>query len=89
VDTTLSWLASTDLNCDLVTYDIAFGTSATPPIVASGLPDPVYDPGNLLAGRTYYWYVIASDDHVSITSPTWSFTTISNSQKVFLPITRK
>ncbi len=89
LDISLSWLASTDLNCDPVTYDIAFGTSTTPPIVASGLSDPVYDPGNLLAGRTYYWYVIASDGQVSITSPTWSFTTISDSQKVFLPLTSK
>jgi uncharacterized repeat protein (TIGR01451 family) len=89
LDATLVWHASTDLNCDPVTYEIAFGTSPTPPIVASGLSDPIYEPVILLAGRTYYWYVIAHDGQASTISPTWSFTTLSIQQKVFLPLTRK
>ena len=59
--TTLSWAPSTDLNCDPITYSIAFGTTSPPDFVATGLTIPAYDPGPLLPGTTYYWSVTAHD----------------------------
>jgi hypothetical protein len=86
-NTTLSWTASTDLNCDSITYDIAFGTSPTPPVVATGLTTPSFTPGTLLPGTTYYWFVIAHDGLAETPGPTWSFTT--STLKIFLPIAIK
>jgi hypothetical protein len=86
-NTPLSWAASTDLNCDNVTYDIAFGTSPTPPVVATGLTTPNFTPGTLLPGTTYYWFVIAHDGLAETPGPTWSFTT--STLKIFLPIAIK
>lgn len=86
-NTTLAWAPSSDLNCDPVTYDLAFGTSTTPPIVATGLADPGYNPDALLPGTTYYWYVIAHDGLTQTSGPTWSFRTASELQRIFLPLT--
>lgn len=87
VSTLLTWQAS-DPNCDGLTYSVAFGTSSTPPVVASGLGAPTYNPGLLQPGTKYYWYVTASDGSVTITSPTWSFTT-GASFAIYLPLTVK
>ena len=86
-NTTLSWAPSSDLNCDPVTYELALGTSPTPPIVATGLSDPSYLPGALLPGTAYYWYVIADDGLTQTLGPTWSFRTASELQRIFLPLT--
>jgi carboxypeptidase D len=84
ITTTLSWAASTDLNCDTITYDLYFGASPTPPLLISGLQLPTADPGPLQRGVTYYWYVIARDGETQSAGPTWSFTTESN--RIFLPL---
>jgi Zinc carboxypeptidase len=88
---TLAWVASTDLNCDAITYDIAFGTSPNPPIVVTDTMNTYYDPGVLLPNTTYYWYVIAKDGLTQTPGPTWSFTThvVTILQKIFLPLTIK
>jgi hypothetical protein len=44
VSTLLGWQAS-DPNCDELTYSVALGTGSTPPIVATGLTTPSFDPG--------------------------------------------
>jgi len=87
VTTTLSWAASSDLNCDPITYDLYFGTSPTPPLVESDLTSPVYDPGALELGMYYYWYVVASDGLTQVTGPTWMFSTAGN--RIFLPLAIK
>jgi uncharacterized repeat protein (TIGR01451 family) len=79
---------STDPNCDGLTYSLAFGTGSTPPIVAEGLSTPSYGPGLLLPGTTYYWYVIVHDGTLSITSPTWSFTT-GTGFTLFMPVIQR
>lgn len=87
ITSTLSWAASTDLNCDTITYDLAFGTSPSPEIVAEGLTAPTYTPGALLPGITHFWYVIAHDGESTIIGPLWSFSTASEEQRIFLPLT--
>ena len=87
IHTTLSWAASSDLNCDAISYDVAFGTSFPPAVVATGLNNPSYDPGDLSAATTYYWQVVAHDGLVVTAGPTWSFTT--GVAKLFLPVISK
>jgi hypothetical protein len=89
LDVTLSWLASGDLNCDQVSYDLALGTSPTPPILVEGLSEASFAPMNLLNGKVYYWYVIAHDGHSYTISPTWFFITTGIQQKIFLPLASK
>ncbi len=85
ISSSLSWV-STDLNCDQVTFDIAFGPVSPPPIIAYGLTTPVYDLGVLNAGTTYYWQVIAHDGETTIIGPVWKFSTIDELNRIFLPL---
>ncbi len=83
VTVTLSWAASADLNCDALTYHVAFGTVDPPPIVADGVTGTTFDPGPLQPGVTYYWQV-AADDGITVTAgPVSSFTTAFT---VYLPV---
>ncbi len=77
VDVALSWAASSDPNGDPVSYDVYFGVEDEPPLVASSLVSPNYDPpGDLGYSTTYNWRVVAADDQGGATSgPYWSFTT--------------
>jgi hypothetical protein len=85
IDTILTWAPSSDLNCDPITYSIAFGTTSPPDYVATGLPLPAFNPGALLPGTTYYWSVTAHDGLTQTPGPIWSFTTTP--LMVFLPVT--
>jgi hypothetical protein len=78
VDTgaTLSWASGDTDPGDTVTYDIYFGTETPPPQVAAVEPLTSYDPGTMEHDTTYYWQVMARDNHGDSTSgPIWSFTT--------------
>ena len=78
VDADLSWSCS-DPDGDDLTYDVYFGTSSPPPKVASGITETTYDPGTMNADQTYYWKIVAEDEHGAETEgPIWSFTTASN-----------
>lgn len=83
--TSLAWEASSDLNCDGLTYDIAFGSSSPPPIVAEGVSTASFDPGTLQPGTTYYWQVTATDGLTETAGPLWSFTTLGGMRHFFLP----
>jgi hypothetical protein len=83
---TLSWTGG-DPDGDTLTYYLYFGESLTPPwILTTGLTS--YDPGVLAYLTTYYWKVVARDQHNNIVeSPLWSFTTwdtLPNPQNVTL-----
>lgn len=73
---TLSWMCD-DIEGDPITYDIYFGTD-NPPVtkVTSDLTGEYLIIGGLDESTTYFWRVIAKDDHSnSTTGPVWSFTT--------------
>jgi len=75
IDTNLSWTC-TDPDGDPLTYDVYFGTSSSPPIVNSGQSEITYNPGTLDFEETYYWQIVAHDDHSnSTTGDVWEFTT--------------
>jgi hypothetical protein len=92
ITTTLTWSASTDLNCDSISYSLFFGT-VNPPTTPVELSAPAYDPGQLEEGTTYYWYVVANDGLTEVSGPVWRFTTVneppSELNVIFLPMTRK
>ncbi len=75
VNTNLRWNGG-DPDGDPVTYDIYFSISYPPQQVASNHTSNVYDPGTLDFETTYYWKIVAWDNHSARTSgPIWSFTT--------------
>ncbi len=81
----LSWTGS-DPDGDPVTYDVYLGTSSTPSKVASNQTATSYDPGILDLEKTYYWKIIAWDNHSAFTEgPVWWFSTGTN-QPPFKPI---
>ena len=71
---TLSWSPGSDAR----RYDIRFGTSNPPPIVARNYSGTSYQPGTLTAGATYYWQVDSRGKANDVTpGPLWSFTTVA------------
>ena len=71
---TLSWTC-VDPDGDTIRYDFYFGTS-TPSLIQRDIDVPEYRMGGLNSGVTYYWRVVAHDDHGNTaTSPRWQFRT--------------
>ncbi len=71
----LGWTDS-DVDDNITGYDVYLGTSSSPPLVASNVPDPLFDPGPLDPMTSYYWRVVVRDAEGAETSgPEWSFTT--------------
>ncbi len=78
IDVNLNWSCS-DPDGDDLTYDIYFGSSDNPQIVSEGQADTLYNPDELDYSQTYYWKIVAKDDHDnSIEGQIWWFTTIAN-----------
>jgi YD repeat-containing protein len=77
VNADLGWTGGDPNAGDTVSYDIYLDTNNPPTtVVVSGLTSPSFDPGVLNCGTTYYWRVVAIDQHGAQTSsPVWSFTT--------------
>jgi hypothetical protein len=70
----------TDPNGDPLTYDVYLGTSNPPPLISPGQSANTYNPTEPFNyGITYYWKIVAFDDHQASTpGPVWSFTSWSN-----------
>jgi len=52
------------------------GTTSPPPLIIHNQSATSYDPGILLYQKTYYWKIVAYDNHdASATGPLWTFTT--------------
>ncbi len=76
VDTVLSW-SCIDPDGDPLTYDVYLGTTDNPGVVRRRQSETTYDPPNLRYNETYYWKIVARDDHNHSTeSPLWSFNTL-------------
>jgi hypothetical protein len=58
----LRWDASDLTGSENLAYSAHFGTSADPPLVASGLTEQFHDPGSLIPSTVYFWKVVAIDD---------------------------
>jgi len=79
VETDLSWTGGDPDPGDTVTYDVYFGTNSPPPKVADDLLETEYEPGTMEFVTTYYWKIIAQDNHGYTTSGSeWSFITREN-----------
>jgi hypothetical protein len=71
----LTWVSGDPNPHDTVTYDVYFGNTSTPVLVAANLTTATYDPGRLIYNTTYYWMVVARDNHGNQTAgPLWVFT---------------
>jgi len=76
IDADLSWTGGDPDVGDTVTYDVYFGTSASPPLASNDQSATTYDPGTLNNNTKYYWNIVATDNHAASTSgPVWDFTT--------------
>ena len=68
----ISWTAVSTAT----TYDVYFGTSASPPLVSTAQAGVSYSTGTLSAGTTYYWKVVPKNAGGSATGcSTYSFIT--------------
>lgn len=71
----LSWTC-TDPDGGLLKYDVYFGTENPPQKVSSQQTSKTYDPVLMEYNSTFYWKIVAFDNHDASTSgPIWSFTT--------------
>jgi len=79
IDSDLSWACS-DPDGDVLTYDVYFGTANPPMILVSDdLVEPALSLDTLEYGTTYYWKVIAADNHgAEAQGPVWQFSTQAN-----------
>lgn len=67
----LTWSASSGAK----SYDVAFGATNPPPLVASNQTTTSYTPGTLAHSTTFYWQVTAKGDGGTTAGALWSFTT--------------
>jgi C1A family cysteine protease len=72
----LGWSGGDPDAGDVVTYDVYFGASPSPPLVSNDQSGTTYDPGTLAYSTKYYWRITAADNHgASTPGLTWDFTT--------------
>jgi parallel beta-helix repeat protein len=80
VDADLSWNGGDPDAGDTETYDVYFGTSTSPLLVAENHTGTTYDQGMLDYSTEYYWQIVAKDNHGAFNeSAVWSFVTASGS----------
>jgi len=73
--TLLTWTAAGGAS----SYDIAFGPSSPPPLVAQQQTSTQFNPGALASSTTYFWQVTARNAAGSTAGPVWRFTTAASS----------
>jgi len=78
LDINISWVGG-DPDGDPVTYDVYLGENLPPPKLASNISESTYSLGTLNINTTYYWNIVAWDNHSkSSIGPLWWFTTRTN-----------
>ncbi len=76
---TLDWVGGDLDPLDSVTYDVYFGTTVHPPLVASDLAQTAFGPAALSYNTYYYWNIVATDEYGgSSQSPGYWFLTSPN-----------
>lgn len=71
----LTW-TSGDPELDALRYDVYFGTTEAPNLVASNISASTLQRSNLAPNARYYWRVVARDNHGGETAgPVWNFST--------------
>jgi hypothetical protein len=79
INVKLGWQASDPENKPL-TFDVYFGTSASPLLVAANVSSMAYDPGPLATSTIYTWRIVARDNlQLETSGALWSFTTAATS----------
>ncbi len=81
IDVDLSWVGGDPDENDTVVYDVYFeAEDQTPDIkVVDDFNETCFNLGILEYGTTYYWQIVAKDNHYAITEgPVWHFTTEEN-----------
>ena len=74
-DDDLSWTGGDPNPSDIVTYDIYFGTSSSPPKIVSNQSGTTYNPGTMDYNTQYFWKIVAWDDeNASAEGSIWDFT---------------
>jgi hypothetical protein len=77
ITTNLSWSGG-DPDNDSVVYNLYFGTTPDPPLVALNLDITLYEVANLNYSTQYFWKIVAKDEHfLTTTGPMWTFTTLT------------
>jgi len=77
-DVDLTWTCS-DPDGDELVYDVYLGKTSPPPLIATNLSDPYFDPGILEFETEYYWYIVSNDNRGGTNnSIIWNFTTKFN-----------
>jgi len=76
----LTWSGGDPNYGDKVYYDVYFGTSNPPPLVAEDISNAAYDPGTMELDTTYYWQILSEDSQgETAIGPIWEFTTEAES----------
>ena len=77
INTNLSWSGGDPNPDDVVTYDVYFGSSFPLEQIYSNITETSVLLGTLMINTTYYWKIVAWDDHgASAVAPVWWFTTM-------------
>jgi Matrixin len=63
-------------------YDVYFGPSGNPPLVAASVSGTSVSVGKLANGTAYYWYVVAKNSAGATPGALWTFTTRAKPGKV-------
>ncbi|MBN1261397.1 MAG: hypothetical protein JXB35_12035 [Anaerolineae bacterium] len=91
-ETVLSW-ASSDANCDALTYAVAMGAAGAPrTVLVSAWPTLTLTMDSLGEDITYQWVVTATDGISATSGTVWEFTTVAPAPPIdptrflFLPL---
>lgn len=78
----LGWTCG-DPEGDPLTFDVHLGIPSPPPLVSPKQSTMTYIAGVLSYSTTYYWRIVARDEHGDSTgSETWSFTTLAEATRI-------
>lgn len=74
---TLSWRGGDSPSGKAVNYDVYFGLTTPPPLLALGVSEKSVSVDSLVEAKTYHWQVVANEDGGARTvSSIWTFTTV-------------